>query len=126
MLQIVGVSVICATIVLYLKNEKSELTVPALVCSGVLILSFSIKYVSDALGFFNELKSLTGIDENFVVIMGKITAIGYLVEFAASTIEDFGLKSLSDKLVFVGKMIIISVSLPVLYSVINVIKVMLV
>ena len=125
MLQIVGVSVICATIVIYLKSEKSELAVPALICSGVLILSFSVKYVSETLDFFNELKTLTGIDERFIVIMAKITAIGYLVEFAASTIEDFGLKSLSDKLIFVGKMIILSVSLPILYSVINVIKVML-
>lgn len=126
MLQIIGISVICAAIVLYLKSVGSELAVPAMICAGVLVLSFSINYLSDVLGFFDELKTLTGIDESFIIIMVKITAIGYLIEFAARTIEDFGLKSLADKLVFVGKLIILSVSLPVLYSVINVIKVMLV
>ena len=126
MLQVIGVSIICAIIVVYLKNINSDLIIPALICSGVLILSFSIKYISDAINFFNDLKDLTGIDDTFIIIIAKITAIGYLVEFAASTIEDFGLKSLSDKLIFVGKITIISVSLPILYSVINVIKVLLV
>lgn len=125
MLQIVGISVICAVIVISLKSVKSELAVPALICSGIIILTFSIRYIADTLDFFDELKSLTGLDENFIVIIIKITSIGYLIEFAASTIEDFGLKSLSDKLVFVGKLVILSVSLPVFYSVINVIKAML-
>ena len=41
------------------------------------------------------------------------------MEFAAGAIEDFGLKSLSDKLVLIGKLIIIGVSMPVIYAVIN-------
>lgn len=126
MLQVIGVSVICAIIVLYLKSEKSDLAVPALICSGVLILSFSLKYISEAFDFFSELKELTGIDDSFIIIIAKVTAIGYLIEFSASTIEDFGLKSLSDKLIFVGKLIILSISLPVFYSVLNVIKAMIV
>lgn len=126
MLQLVGVSVLCAIIVLYLKNVNSDLVVPALICSGVLILSFSVKYISETINFFNELKDLTGIDDTFIIIIAKITAIGYLIEFTASTIEDFGLKSLSDKLIFVGKLIVLSISLPILYSVINVIKALIV
>ena len=126
MLQLVGVSVLCAIIVLYLKNVNSDLVVPALICSGVLILSFSVKYISETINFFNELKDLTGIDDTFIIIIAKITAIGYLIEFTASTIEDFGLKSLSDKLIFVGKLIVLSISLPILYYVINVIKALIV
>ena len=126
MLQLVGVSVLCAIIVLYLKNVNSDLVVPALICSGVLILSFSVKYISETINFFNELKDLTGIDDTFIIIIAKITAIGYLIEFTASTIEDFGLKSLSEKLIFVGKLIVLSISLPILYYVINVIKALIV
>ena len=125
MLQVIGVSLSCAAILIYLKNINSDLVVPASICSGIIVLSFSLEYLNGAIIFFNELKDLTGIDGDFILIIAKITAIGYLTEFAAGTIEDFGLKSLSDKLVFVGKIIIFSISLPIIYSVINVIKVML-
>ena len=125
MLQIIGVSIVCSAIIIYLKSINSDLALPALVCSGVIVLSFSLEYVAKILDFFNELKDLTGLNENFVIIIIKITAIGYLIEFAAGTIEDFGLKSLADKLVFVGKLVILSVSFPILYSVINAIKVMI-
>ena len=42
-----------------------------------------------------------------------------MVEFAAETINDFGIKGLSEKLIFVGKVVIFSLSLPILYAVIN-------
>lgn len=125
MLQVLGVSLSCAAIIIYLKSINSDLILPATICSGIIVLSFSIDYLGNVFSFFSELKEITGIDGEFILIISKITAIGYLVEFAAGTIEDFGLKSLSDKLIFVGKIIILSISLPIIYSVINVIKVML-
>ena len=56
------------------------------------------------------------------MIIFKVVAIGYLVEFGAETINDLGLKSLSDKLIFIGKLAIFSVSLPVLYAIFNVLS----
>jgi stage III sporulation protein AD len=53
------------------------------------------------------------------VIIFKVTAIGYIVDFSASTIRDFGLNSLADKVVFVGKLIIFSLSMPIIYGVLN-------
>ena len=51
----------------------------------------------------------------------KIVAIGYLVEFAAGIVEDFGAKSVADKLVFAGKVVIFSVSLPILRAMVSLI-----
>ena len=102
MIQVIGVTLVGAIIIVYLKSVNSELTVPTLVCVSVFILSFSLRYLADTVNFFNELKNITGLNENLVIIIVKITAIGYLIEFAAGTVEDMGLKSLSDKLVFVG------------------------
>ena len=59
------------------------------------------------------------INKEFYVIIFKITAIGYLVEFAADTINDLGLKGLADKLVFTGKILVFSISLPIIYSICN-------
>ena len=119
MIEIVLLSIVCAMLTIYLKSVNSDLFQLSLVASGILIISSVFTYLSDSYDFFSYVISLTGIEEGLYKIIFKITAIGYLVEFGAGMIEDMGLKSLADKLTFCGKIIIFSVSLPVLYAVFN-------
>jgi stage III sporulation protein AD len=106
-------------IVIYLKNIDSNLYQPALIVSGVLVLSVGFEYFVETFEFINKIIELTKIDLSLYKIIFKITAIGYIVEFSANLIEDFGLKSISDKLILCGKFLILSTSLPVLYAVFN-------
>ena len=48
--------------------------------------------------------------------------IGYLVEFTAGILKDFGQNSLADKLVFCGKVVILALAIPVLESVLGFIR----
>ena len=93
----------------------------ATVGTGIILLILSVEYIVGAIEFINKLIDISGIDGELYTIIIKITAVGYLIEFAASTIQDFGLKSISDKLVFLGKLIILSMSFPILYAVFNMI-----
>ncbi len=120
MLKIVAIAIVCAIIVIYLKSIKSDLAVPAAIGSSLIILNYSITYLQSVFDFFNKIYQTTGLSPQIFNVIFKIIAIGYLVEFGAGIIEDFGLKSLADKLVFVGKLIILSVSMPIIYSVINI------
>lgn len=121
MLKIVAVALVCAIIIIFLKNNNSELTIPATICSGILILYLGVSYVYESVEIFRKLIDLSGVNSSFIKIIFKITAIGYIVEFGAGVIDDFGLKSLSDKLVFIGKILIIVVSMPIFYAIINLI-----
>ena len=87
--------------------------------SGITLIILSLDYLTVTFEFFNRLISLSGIDKETFRIILKITAIAYLVEFGAGTIEDFGLKGLSNKLVFIGKFVILGLSFPIIYSVFN-------
>ena len=51
----------------------------------------------------------------------KINPEGYLVEFSAGVIEDFGSKSIADKLILAGKVIIFAVSVPIIRSMVTLI-----
>ena len=121
MLKIVSIALICAIIILFLKNNNSELTMPASICAGILIIYLGISYAYESIEVFNKLINLTGVNSLLFNVIFKVTAIGYIIEFGAGIIDDFGLKSLSDKLVFVGKILIIIVSLPIFYAIINLI-----
>lgn len=119
MIKLVAVVLICALIITYLKSINSELFSLACIGAGIIVLSFAFDYISEAFIFINKIIELSGIDKEFYRIIFKITAIGYLVEFGADIVLDMGLKGLSEKLIFTGKIIIFCMSLPIFYSVFN-------
>ena len=121
MVKIVAIALLCVVLITYLKAINSDLFVLALVGSGVIIFTFAFEYLAQTYTFINNLISASGIDKEFYLIIFKVASIGYLIEFSADTITDLGFKSIADKLVFVGKIVIFSISLPILYALFNLI-----
>lgn len=121
MLKIVSIAVVFAIIILYLRNLNAEFALLASIGAGIIVLFYSLEYLTSTFNFINQIVELSGIDREYYKIIFKITAIGYVVEFASSTVNDFGLKSLSDKITFAGKIIIITTALPIFYAVFNLI-----
>ncbi|MBR2871432.1 MAG: hypothetical protein IKB98_08710 [Clostridia bacterium] len=119
MVKLVAIVIVCAIIIVYLKSINSDLTSLAILGSGIIVLSYAFQYVYQTYTFLSSIINLTGINSEYYSIIFKITAIGYLIEFGAGTVEDLGLKSLADKLVFAGKACIIVVSLPIIYAIFN-------
>ncbi len=119
MSKIIAISLLCAVIIIYLKNIKSELTIFAEIMSAIIIISMGLDYLQNTFDFINLLINATNIDKSLFVIVFKAVGIGYLIEFSAGVIEDFGINSLADKLVLVGKIIIISMCAPIIYAIFN-------
>lgn len=122
MFKIISVAIICAVIIIYLKNTNSELSLLATVGSGIILIFLVFGYISDTFILINSIIDRTGINSELYVVIFKITAIGYIIEFASDAVLDFGLKSLADKLIFAGKILILSVSMPIIYAVFNLIQ----
>ncbi len=120
MIQIILVTILCAVIVIYLKSINSELALLATIGSGIIIIGVALNYLSGIIDVINKIASYTGISSELYSIIFKITGIAYLIEFGAGTLEDFGLNNFANKLVFVGKLVILSTSLPIIYSVFNI------
>ena len=119
MIKIVLLTIVFAIIIIYLKNINSELFTLATVGASIVIISLVLEYIGQAFSIFNTMIQATKIDRDLFNIIFKIMAIGYLVEFGAGIVNDFGLKSLADKLVFAGKIVIFCMSLPIIYAVFN-------
>ena len=119
MIKIVALIVVCAVLVVYVKNVNAELYPLVLLGSGIIVLYTGFTHLTGTLDFFKKIVSASAINEKFLSIIFKIVSVGYIVEFGAGVVEDMGLKSLADKLVFIGKAIIVGVSLPVFYAVIE-------
>ncbi|MFQ7035968.1 stage III sporulation protein AD [Candidatus Borkfalkia ceftriaxoniphila] len=119
--KIIGVGLVTAIAALILKSSKPELAFAVTIAGGVIILIFALDMLGASLRIFTDIAEKTGIDQSLVKIILKIVAIGYLVEFSAGIVEDFGSKSIADKLVLAGKIIIFTVSIPIIQSLITLI-----
>lgn len=121
-LKICFVGIITAVCVLILKDTKSELAIITGVAGGCIILLMTVEYI---FGIFSALSSLmqrAGIDNGIFKMLVKIIGIGYLVDFSAGIIEDSGAKSLSEKVVLGGKVVIMAMSLPILTKLFEIIE----
>lgn len=117
--RIVAVGIVCAVLVIYLGSVGKEYGFLAGIASSVLLLTLSLSYVVRFVRFFSGFSDTTGVSSDVVTLVIKILGISYLIEFAASLIDDFGLKSLSEKVVFAGKLVIFALSVPIAEKVIS-------
>lgn len=119
MIKIITFALCCAFLIVILKNINSEFYNLAIICSGVILLITAVDYLSETVAFIQKIKNLSNINNGILKIIFKIVGIGYLTEFASSTLIDFGLDSMSKKITFVGKIIILTVSIPLFNSLIE-------
>ncbi|MBR1540177.1 MAG: stage III sporulation protein AD [Clostridia bacterium] len=68
--------------------------------------------------FVNGL-TVAGISSSFILILIKITGISILTEFAVSVCNDMGESAIANKVDLGGKLIIVSLSIPIITSVLN-------
>lgn len=113
LVKIIGVGLITAIAAVLLRSSKPELSFAVTIAGVVVILLFIVDLLAQTVGVFAQLGQATGIDSTLIRTILKIVAIGYLVEFAAGLVEDFGAKSVADKLILAGKVIIFTVSVPI-------------
>ena len=71
---------------------------------------------------FHKIFGQTGVNNGLIKLVFKIVGVGYITEFAAGLLNDFGNNSIADKVVLAGKLSIVVLSLPVLESLLSLIK----
>ncbi len=117
--QLVGIALIAGVAAIILKSTKPELSFLVSIAGGIILLLFVIDLLWEGVGILQEIAEATKIDSSLVKMLVKMLGIGYLVQFGADTLNDFGQNSLADKLILCGKIIIFVLSLPILRTVLQ-------
>ena len=120
--QLVGIAFVTAVAALILKGTKPELAFAVTIAGSIILLLFVFEVFRGSMSIFSEIASETGIDSALVKILLKMVGIGYLVEFSAGILNDFGQNSVAYKLIFCGKIVILVLAIPILESVLQLIK----
>ena len=117
-LKIIGIGFISLIIIVILKEYKKDFAIYVELVGGALILYVSIDYLKGIVDFINGL-SITGISSGFILILVKVTGISILTEFAVSVCNDMGESAIANKVDLGGKLIIVSLSIPIITSVLS-------
>ena len=123
--KIVGVGFVTAISAILLKQTKPELAFAVTIAGVIIVLMLAADMLEETLGALDSISRLTGVENGLVKILLKIVGIGYLTEFAAGVLEDFGSPSVADKVVLAGKLAIVAASLPLISRVLSVLNTVL-
>ena len=116
--KLVAIGVVGAIVISYLKSTGSSFTGVATVGVGTILLLLVVTEIGVVVDSLESILNISNINSTMCGIIIKITGISYLIEFTSDTIEDFGAKSVADKVVFGGKILILTMSFPIIKSLI--------
>ena len=117
--QLVGIAFITAVAAILVKSTKPELAVVITIAGSIILLLFVFEVFRGNISLFTDIAEATGLNATIVKTLLKMVGIGYLVEFSAGILSDFGQNSLADKLIFCGKILILVLAVPILESVLS-------
>lgn len=115
-IKIIGVGLIALIIIIIVKQYRPEFTIYVSLIAGALIILLIMDKMSAIITLLTNLSNKTAINNEFLVLLIKITGIAFLTEFAVSICKDSGESAIANKVDMGGKVIIVSMSIPIIAS----------
>ncbi len=125
-LKISGLAFVIITLCAILKQTKPEFAIQVVLVATVIILGYVHSLSVIVYDYLEELCIVSGIKSEYLKIVFKILAISYISEFTASLCRDFGESAVAVKVETVGKLIIMTTSLPIFRELISLLSGMVV
>ena len=120
-IKIIGIGLISLIIIILLKQYKPEFAIYASILAGILILVLVMDKLTGIINLINSIASKASINTKFIALLMKITGIAFLSEFAVSICKDSGESAIASKIELGSKIVIISMSIPIITSLLELI-----
>ena len=118
-MQMIGVALISTMLCLVIKKDRPEIAMFIGILTGVVILVSVILKLSFVIDSINSLAAKANIPDVYITLIIKLIGIAYLMEFAIQLCKDCGEGSIASKLEFGGKIIVMTMSFPILLSIVE-------
>ncbi len=119
--KIAAIGLLTALSAALVRDSRSDVAFAVVVAGGAIMLTMLVDYFTGIFAFFDELVNKTVVDRGVIKTLFKIVGIGYVAELAAGICEESGAKSVGDKIVLGGKLIIFTLTVPILRFLLDII-----
>ncbi|AFS78385.1 stage III sporulation protein AD [Gottschalkia acidurici 9a] len=119
--KIVGIGIIATTLSVILKQQKSEFAVQISIVTGLIIFSFILSQLEYVIDTLDSLAKRVELDSLYFSTVLKVVGISYIGEFGAQISRDAGEGAIASKIELGAKVIIMTMSVPILMSLLDLI-----
>ena len=120
-IKIVGIALIALVIIIMLKQYRPEYAIFISILTGILILILVMDRLTGIINLIQSIEDKFSINTQFIALLIKITGIAFLSEFAVSICKDSGEAAIASKIEIGSKIIIISMSIQIISSLLEII-----
>ena len=120
-MKLVGIAIISTILCMVIKKDRPEMAMFIGILTGIMILlsvTYKLNFIIDSI---NDLAHKANIPAMYISLIIKLIGIAYLIEFAIQICKDCGEGNIASKLEFGGKIIVMTMSFPILVSIIDMI-----
>lgn len=114
--RIIGIGIIGSILSLLIKRHRPEMAMAVPILTSVVILMMCIPYLSTVISAFEDIADRADIEFSHMRTVIKIIGVSYICQFGSDICQDAGEKTISSKIELGGKIIIITLSMPIIYS----------
>ena len=118
-MQLVGIAMVSTILCVVIKKDRPEMANFVALTAGIIILLSVVMKLSFIVDGIQSLADKVNIPSMYISLIIKLIGICYIIEFAISLCNDCGEKSIASKLEFGGKIIIMTMSFPILLSIVD-------
>ncbi len=119
MLQITGVALVGAFLAMIIKEQKPNLAFLLVVFVGSAIFLFLIDKIYEIIQMIQQLAVNANVNMVYLSTVLKIIGIAYIAEFTSQITKDAGQGAIASKIELAGKIIILTMAIPILTVIIE-------
>lgn len=120
-IQIVGLGVVATILILVIKPQRPDMAINLTIVTGIIIFFIVLLKVEGVVKVVQKYVDIAGINTMYFSILLKIVAISYIAEFGSHICKDAGAGAIASKIELSGKVIIVTLSIPIITSLVELI-----
>lgn len=120
--QVIGIGLITVFLTVLMKQYHPSLALAMPILGTVVIFLIMAPYLRSVIEMLQNLSEQTGIAYYYIEVVIKMTGIAYVCQFAAELCRDAGEGSMAGKIEFAGKLMILTLSMPIVYQLLDVVS----
>lgn len=118
-MKLIGISLFSTVLCMIIKKDRPEIAMFIGILTGIMIFLSVIFKLNFIIYGIENLANRANIPSMYITLIIKLIGIAYLMEFAIQLCKDSGENSIASKLEFGGKIIVMTMSFPILLSIIE-------
>ncbi len=120
--KVAGLGIAATAMAVFIKSWKPELAIQVSLVASVIIFAAVLPYLKGIVSMLGDISERAGVESEYIELILKVIGIAYVVQFASELCKDAGESAIASKIELAGKIVIMTLSMPAVYSLMEVVE----